>query len=118
MKNQINLNILKMRTGGGEVMTKHKTGNAVQCCGTKTVAENAACCKVEALVPVDGRGQIVLPKDVRDKAGIEAGDKLAVISFESDGKVCCITLVKADAFAETVKGTLGPMMSEILQGSA
>jgi antitoxin PrlF len=79
------------------------------CCGAPSR------CKVEALVTMDARGQIVLPKDVRDKAGIEAGDKLAVISFESDGRVCCISLVKSDAFAETVKGLLGPMMSEILK---
>lgn len=78
--------------------------------------DNAACCKVEALVTIDARGQIVLPKDVRDKAGIEAGDKLAVVSFESGGKVCCISLVKSDAFADTVKGLLGPMMNEILKG--
>ena len=77
---------------------------------------DAPCCKVEALVSVDARGQIVLPKDVRDKAGIAAGDKLAVIAFEAEGKVCCISLVKSDAFADTVKGLLGPMMSEILQG--
>lgn len=77
--------------------------------------DNAPCCKVEALVTVDARGQIVLPKDVRDKAGIGAGDKLAVISFESGGKVCCISLVKSDAFADTVKGLLGPMMNEILK---
>ena len=88
-------------------MMKQKKG--AECC------DNAPCCKVEALVTVDARGQIVLPKDVRDKAGIGAGDKLAVISFESGGKVCCISLVKSDAFADTVKGLLGPMMNEILK---
>jgi antitoxin PrlF len=88
---------------------------AAGCCGVKAVPETAPCCKVEALVAVDARGQIVLPKDVREKAGVEAGDKFAVISFESEGKICCISLVKADAFAETVKGLLGPMMNEILK---
>ncbi len=43
----------------------------------------ASCCKVDALVTIDGRGQIVLPKDIRARAGIEGGDKLAVISWES-----------------------------------
>lgn len=86
----------------------------------KTKAETlcrggAPCCRVEALVSIDARGQIVLPKDVREKARIEAGDKLAVIVFESDGEVCCISLVKSDAFAETLKDMLGPMMSDILQ---
>ena len=73
------------------------------------------CCKVDALITIDGRGQIVLPKDVREKAGVKAGDKFVVISHESDGKLCCISLVKADIFAETVKGVLGPMMQEILR---
>ncbi len=81
-----------------------------------TCGEADSCCKVEAVVSVDARGQIVLPKDVREKAGIKAGDKLAVIAFESNGEICCISLVKSDAFAETVKDMLGPMMSGILQG--
>lgn len=93
---------------------KKKRGD-VACCGPNAGSETAPCCRIEALVPIDGRGQIVLPKDVRDRAEIRAGDKLAVVSFESDGKVCCITLVKSDAFAGSVKAMLGPMMTEILQ---
>ncbi len=58
---------------------------------------------------------MVLPKEIRDKAGIRAGDKLALISWEKDGKVCCITLIRAEDFAEMVKGLLGPMMKEILE---
>lgn len=73
------------------------------------------CCQVDALVTIDGRGQVVLPKEVREKAKIKAGDKFVVISYESDGKACCLFLVKADYFSETVKGMLGPMMKEILQ---
>lgn len=94
-------------------MAENKKSETVSLCDAKPGA--SPCCKIEALVPIDARGQIVLPKDVREKAQIEAGDKLAVIAFESDGKVCCISLVKADAFADTVKGTLGPMMADILQ---
>lgn len=75
---------------------------------------NIGCCKIEALVTVDGRGQLVLPKELREKAGIKAGDKLAVISLEREGEVCCITLMKADDFAGTVKAMLGPIMKEIL----
>ena len=82
----------------------------------KSCCSQEPCCKVEAVVSIDARGQIVLPKDVREKAGIEAGDKLAVIAFESGGKVCCISLLKSDAFADSVKNVLGPMMSEIMQG--
>jgi len=74
----------------------------------------ASCCAVEALVTVDERGQMVLPKELRAKAGIKAGDKLAVTSWEKDGKVCCIALIKADSLETMVKGVLGPVMKEIL----
>jgi len=73
------------------------------------------CCKVDAIITIDERGQVVLPKEVREKAKVKAGDKFVVISYESDGEVCCISLVKAGDFSETVKGMLGPMMKGILQ---
>lgn len=71
------------------------------------------CCRIESVISVDDRGQMVLPKEIRDKTKIRAGDKLAVISWEKDGKVCCISLVKAEDLAEMVKDLLGPMMKEI-----
>ena len=37
-------------------------------------------CRVEAILGVDERGQMVLPKDVRERAGIQTGEKLALIS--------------------------------------
>ena len=52
-------------------------------------------------------GQMVLPKEIRDKADIHAGDKLALVSWEKDRKVCCFTLIKADDFGDMVKGLLG-----------
>lgn len=69
--------------------------------------------KVESMISVDERGQMVLPKEIRDKANINPGDKLAVISWETDGKVCCISLIKADNFFGMVKEILGPMMKEL-----
>jgi antitoxin PrlF len=71
---------------------------------------NFSCCKVEAVASVDERGQMVLPKEVREKAHIKPGDKLAVVVWEKAGKVCCINLIKADAFAGMVKDLLSPMM--------
>ena len=35
--------------------------------------------KLESIVKVSGKGQIVIPKEVRDALGIKAGGKLAVI---------------------------------------
>jgi AbrB family looped-hinge helix DNA binding protein len=68
------------------------------------------CCKIESLLTVDERGQMVLPKELRVRANIRAGDKLALISWQKDGEVCCFTLIKADALAERVKEFLGPVL--------
>jgi len=81
---------------------------------TGSFGKGASCCAVEALVTVDERGQMVLPKELREKAGIKAGDKLAVTSWEKDGKICCIALIKAGSLETMVKGMLGPVMKEIL----
>jgi len=75
--------------------------------------EGASCCNVEAVVSVDERGQMVLPKDIREKAGIKAGDKLAIIAMRQESKVCCLAMIKVEALADMVKGTLGPLMKEI-----
>lgn len=72
-------------------------------------------CRVESMLGVDERGQMVLPKEIRTKADIRAGDKLALISWEKEGKVCCLCLVKADELTGMVKDFLGPMMREMLE---
>ena len=41
----------------------------------------------------------MLPKDIRERAGIKAGDKLALVTLQKNGKVCCIHLMKADELA-------------------
>ena len=92
-------------------MVKKQIGDS--CCGA--LGERMSCCRVESLVSVDDRGQMVLPKEIRDKAKIRAGDKLAVVSWERDGEVCCISLVKTEAITGMVKDMLGPMMKEIIK---
>ena len=72
------------------------------------------CCAVEAVVTVDARGQLVLPKELRSRAGIKAGDKLAVVSMESGGRVCCLSLMKVEELAGTVKEILGPVARELV----
>lgn len=78
------------------------------CCDTK-----AAGCRVEAIVSVDERGQMVLPKELRDRAGLKPGDKLAVATWEKGDEVCCITLVKVDDLVDILKDRLGPVMKDI-----
>lgn len=89
-----------------------KTDSKASCCAAE--AKSACSCKIESLTSVDERGQMVLPKELRDRADIKAGDKLAVISLEKDGAVCCLTMIKAEYLAEKVKDFLGPVMGDIL----
>ena len=89
-----------------------KTKNNMTCLPNKKNGES--CCRVESIASVDERGQMVLPKELRDKAKIKAGDKFTVMSWEKNGEVCCITLTKVEDLAEMVKGSLGPLMKEIL----
>jgi AbrB family looped-hinge helix DNA binding protein len=86
--------------------------NTDSCCKP---ADIASCCKVEAMVSVDDRGQMILPKDLRDRAGIRPGEKLAVTTWEKEGKIYCISLIRADELTTMVKGVLGPVMKDILQ---
>lgn len=94
-------------------MPPKKTGNE-----TSQPAESScgcgpgAGCRVEAVISVDERGQTVLPKDVREKAGIRTGDKLALISLTRDGTVCCLAMMKVEDLSGMVKDVLGPLMTE------
>ena len=85
-----------------------KSVSAGQSCGLTTYGG----CRVEAVLSVDDRGQMVLPKDVREKAGIRTGDKLALITWEKDGSVCCLALMKAENLSGMVKDIIGPLMNE------
>ena len=96
-------------------MSRGSEPKSVACCDPGQTPDGMKCCQVDALITIDGRGQIVLPKEVREKAEVKAGDKFLLISYEADGKVCCLFLVKANDFSETVKGMLGPMMKDIME---
>ena len=76
---------------------------------------NKECCKIDAVVSVDAKGQIVLPKDLREKAKIKPLDKLAIIGFQRDSEVCCIVMLKVDALENTVKNLLGPVFKNVFQ---
>jgi antitoxin PrlF len=79
-----------------------------------TKPSHKECCKIDAIVNVDAKGQIVLPKDLRERANIKPNDKLAVIGMEQEEIVCCIVLMKADKLGNTVKHMLGPIFDEAL----
>ena len=79
----------------------------------KVGAESAECCEVAAVVRVDERGQMVLPKDIRERMGLAAGDKLALTAIGSGNRICCLVLVKADALVDGVR----LMIRAVTQGS-
>jgi len=81
----------------------------------KPEESSSTCCQVDAVVAVDERGQIVLPKEVRRKLGIEAGDKMAVVSYARDSQTCCIVLMKVGGLAGMIKVALSPMAKDVLE---
>ncbi len=83
------------------------------CC--EPVGSSESCCRIEAVVSVDDRGQMVLPKDIRSRANIQAGDKLALICWERNGEVCCISMIKVEELAGGIRDMLGPVMKDIIQ---
>ncbi len=72
-------------------------------------------CRVVSIVSVDERGEMVLPKDLREKAKIRPEDKLAVVSMEKNGAICCLSLIKAEELEGMVKSMLGPVIDEFFK---
>ena len=70
-------------------------------------------CRIDAVVTVDAKGQIVLPKDLRERANLKPSDKIALVASEKDGEVCCIMMVKAERLVGAVTKTLGPLLEGI-----
>ena len=72
--------------------------------------KDSGCCRVESIISIDERGQMVLPKELREKVGIHPGDKLAVVSFGKTEAVCCLALIKAEDLGGQVRDILGPIL--------
>ena len=79
------------------------------------MGDKVGCCKVESIINIDERGQMVLPKELREKANIHPGDKLAVVCWEKKGGIYCFFLVKVEELTGMVKDLLGPMMKDIVE---
>jgi len=76
---------------------------------------NNDACKIDAIVTMDAKGQIVLPKDLREKADLKPTDKIAVVACEKEGKVCCIVMIKAERLAGAVSKTLSPLLKGVIE---
>lgn len=70
-------------------------------------------CRIDAVVTMDVKGQIVLPKDLREKANFKPNEKLALVASEKNGEVCCIMMIKAEKLVGAVTKTLAPMLRGI-----
>lgn len=72
-------------------------------------------CRIDAIITMDVKGQIVLPKDLREKANFKPNDKIAVVACEKQGEVCCIMMIKAERLVGAVTKTLGPLIKGVTQ---
>ncbi len=81
------------------------------CC----ISGGLSCCRVESIVSVDDRGQMVLPKDIRERMKIRPGDKLVLVSMEKEGKTCCLSLIRVEEIESMVRSMLGPLMDEVFK---
>jgi len=72
-------------------------------------------CRIDAVITMDAKGQIVLPKDLREKANFKPNDKIAVLACEKNGEVCCIMMMKAERLAGAVTKTLSPLLKGVTQ---
>lgn len=68
--------------------------------------------EVEAVLTIDARGQIVIPKDVRIRAGINDGDKLVLVSQRYGERICCLSLVSANVFSDKMPGLIQSLLTE------
>jgi antitoxin PrlF len=82
----------------------------VNCCNT--AGNSQPCCKVESVISIDERGQMVLPKEIRERANIRSGDKLAVVSWGHGGGMTCLALIKVEDLNKMVQEMLGPVLKE------
>jgi AbrB family looped-hinge helix DNA binding protein len=73
--------------------------------------------KISAVVNVDSKGQILLPKDLREKASINTGDKLVLITgCDENGEICCFILVKSETIDESIRNSIKPILKGIING--
>jgi antitoxin PrlF len=78
--------------------------SAPECCANTS-------CSIESILTLDDRGQFVLPKEIRDRAGIKPGERMVLVSWaKTDGAISCFTLMKADNLDRPIQAYLAPIM--------
>lgn len=79
-------------------------------CNDAKVSPGAASCtcNVEAIVTLDERGQLIIPKELRERAGFKPGEKLALISWSRNGEICDLSLMKTEELAKHLQRSVVP----------
>jgi len=77
-----------------------------------TSDSNLVTCQVEAVLSMDNHGQIVLPKEVRKKANIRDGDKLALVSWMKEDVICYLSLIRTDNLSSEVSGVMRSLLGD------
>ncbi len=65
--------------------------------------------KIDAVVTMDVKGQIVLPKDLRERIGFQPNQKIALVTFGEKQNLCCVLLIKAEKLEDAVTKTLSKL---------
>jgi antitoxin PrlF len=116
--NTVNIIYLRERRSMATKKSSGTAGDKTGGPGIQDIAGVAGCCRVESIITIDERGQMVLPKEVRTNAGLKAGDKMAVVVCESGQSKGCIVMLRVEQLADMVRAHLGPMLGEILKPKA
>lgn len=94
-------------------MSKKNEENS--CCGPLNMSSE--CCRVESVVTIDSKGQILLPKELRKNTGLDTGDRLVVVSMNANTDSPIMVLMKADNFGNLVRNFLGPVMKDLISSN-
>lgn len=70
--------------------------------------------RFEGILTVGERGQIVLPKALRSRSKIDAGDRLIAVCL-GEGERSLVLLLKAENVSKMLKSAFGPILKEILE---
>jgi AbrB family looped-hinge helix DNA binding protein len=81
------------------------------CCDPNNLS--TGCCRVESVVSVDSKGQILLPKEIREKLDIKTNDRLVIVSLGKSDQPSGIVLIKANYLGNMVRTFLGPIMKDL-----
>lgn len=84
-----------------EIVAKKKEHSCEQM-SCAPMGDKMGICQIESMVSIDDCGQMVLPKDIRAKMNIKAGDKLTLVTWTGKNKATSVSLIKAEELNELI----------------